>query len=79
MIINDRVRRVLSHYLFQLPRILKYRLLSDCPNISGQPRASQPIQLCGKGRVDFSEGVTFGVRQSPGFYVGYAYIEARQA
>jgi len=63
--------------LSQLPRILKYKLLSNC-KIVGKPYLLQPAQLVGKGEIQFEGSVTIGVFPSPYFFNGYAYIEARK-
>lgn len=62
--------------LVQLPRILKYRILSNC-KVIGRPYALQPIQLVGKGEIQFNGHVTIGWFPSPFFLNGYTYIEAR--
>lgn len=60
----------------QLPRIIKYKLLSNC-NVVGRPYLLQPLQLIGNGKITFDGRVTIGVFPSPYFFNGYAYIEAR--
>jgi len=62
--------------LAQLPRIVKYGLLSNC-KIVGKPYLNQPAQLVGRGEIVFEGRVTIGVFPSPYFFNGYAYIEAR--
>ncbi|HSU56041.1 MAG TPA: DapH/DapD/GlmU-related protein [Candidatus Dormibacteraeota bacterium] len=59
-------------------RILKYRMLSDCPNVQGNPVINQPVQMVGKGTIRFGEGVVLGCFPSAFFFNGYIYIEARQ-
>ena len=63
--------------LFQWPRILKYRILSSCQNVHGSPRLSQPAILSGEGAISFGKNVCIGVYNSPGFFTGVSYIEAR--
>jgi acetyltransferase-like isoleucine patch superfamily enzyme len=75
--INFFTRRVFF-YLFQYPRILKYKLLSTCKNTSGSPAKFQPVLMNGIGKIDFDNDVHFGVEKSPFFYNGYIYIDARR-
>jgi acetyltransferase-like isoleucine patch superfamily enzyme len=63
--------------LFQLPRIFKYRLLSNC-KVVGRPYTLQPVQLVGRGEIHFKGRVNIGFFPSPYFLNGYAYIEARK-
>ncbi len=65
------------HDLVQIPRIWKYRMLSDCERVSGTPIASQPIVLKGAGEIRFGSGVQFGWHAGAQHYSGYAYVEAR--
>lgn len=67
------------HKLIQRSRILLYKGLSTCKNVSGQPKRHQPVILHGKGSISFGEQIEFGVKTSPGFYDGSVYIEARKA
>jgi maltose O-acetyltransferase len=62
--------------LAQIPRIFKYKLLSNC-KVIGEPRLLQPAQLVGNGEIHFKGTVNIGVFPSPHFFNGYAYIEAR--
>lgn len=71
------LKNAIVKYIFQYPRIAKYRLLSDCLEVKGSPRYNYPALLSGTGRIEFGENVNLGVRTSPGFYCGYGYIEAR--
>ena len=43
----------------------------------GRPDALQPVQLVGKGEIEFRGRVQLGYFPSPFFLSGYAYIEAR--
>jgi acetyltransferase-like isoleucine patch superfamily enzyme len=63
--------------IVQFPRILKYRILSDC-KVVGRPYALQPVQLVGRGEIHFNGRVTIGFFPSPFFLNGYAYLEARK-
>lgn len=62
--------------LVQLPRIWWYRMLSHCC-VKGKPRILQPVQIVGRGSVDFYGKVTLGCYPSPFFFSGYSYIETR--
>jgi len=64
--------------IFQYPRFLKYKLLSNCNQINGKPRLYQPLQINGKGKVVFHRNVRIGVDPSPFLYSGYAYIDSRK-
>ena len=68
--------RAMAESAFQRPRVLKYRLLSSCPNVSGAPVALQPVLFVGSGRIVLGEGVQFGWKRSPLFYTGYCHVEA---
>jgi maltose O-acetyltransferase len=61
---------------FQRPRVLKYRLLSTCPNVTGTPVVLQPVLFVGSGRIVLGAGVQFGWKRSPLFYTGYCHVEA---
>ncbi len=63
--------------MLMLFRKYKYSFYSNNSNISGRYRQFQPVVLRGKGKVSFGNDVNFGVINSPFFYNGYAYIEAR--
>jgi len=76
--LRKRGRR-LVHHLFQWPRVVKYRLLSNCKRVQGGGRRWQPVQICGEGVVTFGRGVHLGAVQSPHCYSGYIYLEARSA
>jgi maltose O-acetyltransferase len=60
----------------QIPRIFKYKLLSNC-KVQGKPILLQPAQFVGRGAIHFDGRVCIGVFPSPYFFNGYAYIEAR--
>jgi maltose O-acetyltransferase len=59
----------------QQPRIWKYRLLSTCRRIEGEPVALQPVLFVGPGEVVLGDGVQFGWKSSPLFYTGYCHVE----
>ena len=64
-------------YLFQRPRILKYKLLSDNKRVKGEPIRVQPVLLIGAGEIVFGKNVHLGYYPSPFFYNGYVHLEAR--
>jgi acetyltransferase-like isoleucine patch superfamily enzyme len=57
-------------------RIWKYRALSDCARVSGQPVVLQPVLLLGEGAISFGNDVEFGWPRSTEFYSGYCHVEA---
>jgi maltose O-acetyltransferase len=59
----------------QQPRIWKYRLLSTCRRIEGEPVILQPVLFVGPGQVVLGDGVQFGWKSSPLFYAGYCHVE----
>src|SRR5579863_7884722 len=59
-------------------RKMKYRFLSTCPNVSGNPVIRQPVHMAGKGTIKFHGTVNLGYEVSPFFYNGYIYLEARR-
>lgn len=75
----DFFKKLLVYIFFQWPRVLKYTFLSSCKNVIGSPIKYQPVQILGKGEVFFNSNVRFGVNQSPFFYSGYIYIDARKS
>lgn len=62
--------------LAQRPRVLKYRLLSDCGRVSGSPIRHQPLLLLGAGAIAIGEEVEFGWPTSRLFHTGYCHLEA---
>jgi len=59
----------------QQPRIWKYRLLSTCRRIEGEPVVLQPVLFVGPGQIVLGDGVQFGWKSSPLFYAGYCHVE----
>jgi maltose O-acetyltransferase len=57
-------------------RIWKYRALSSCRNVSGDPRILQPVLFLGAGSIVIGEQVEFGWPTSALFHCGYSHIEA---
>jgi len=74
---KNMLRNGLVKYIFQYPRIVKYKILSNCSKVEGAPRFNYPTLLSGDGVIKFGKNVNLGVRISPNFYCGYGYIEAR--
>lgn len=72
------LKRKLVYVFFQWPRVLKFRVLSDCNRVYGRPIIYQAVQINGKGIVKFDENVRLGVNPSPFLYSGYIYIDARK-
>ena len=68
----------IKYFWFVTLRIAKYRLLSDCHRITGEPNRYHPLLLKGKGRIHFGDNVQIGVISSPHFYSHYTYLEARE-
>ena len=62
--------------LFQLPRILKYRLLSTCGRVQGRPVVTQPVLCLGAGTISFGKNVHLGWNPSPFLYSGHMFIAA---
>lgn len=71
------MKEKLYHIIFQLPRILKYRLLSTNKNIIGTPVLNTPCIMNGLGKIEFKNNVLLGVKSSPYYYNSYVYLEAR--
>lgn len=60
----------------QRPRVWKYRVLSNCPNVTGSPLRRQALLLLGPGAITFGRDVEFGWPTSEGFHTGYCSVEA---
>ena len=67
------------HRVYSFIRAMKYRFLSDAKNLKMSERISikQPVLFSGQGQINIQSDVVFGVRNSPLYYSGYSYIEAR--
>jgi acetyltransferase-like isoleucine patch superfamily enzyme len=76
--VNLKLKNIAIYCIFQYPRVLKYKFLSDNKNIIGNPTYNQPTQLLGKGTIMFGKNVNLGVKPSPNLYSGYGYIDARK-
>lgn len=58
-------------------RKLKYSFLSENMNIDGYHVQYQPVLFKGSGLIQFKGNVCLGWPDSPFFFSGYSYIEAR--
>src|ERR1700754_1214281 len=74
--LGRRFVRPAIEQLAQGPRIRKYRLLSTCRRLQGEPVRLQPVLFVGPGQVVLGEAVQFGWKASPEFYTGYCHVEA---
>ncbi len=77
--LKKKIIKLVSFYLFQYPRIWKYKLLSNCTKITGHPIIKHPTQILGNGTISFGESVTLGIQDAPYFYSNYGCIDARGA
>jgi serine acetyltransferase len=73
-----KLKNILAYILFQYPRILFFKFISNCSRIIGKAKINQPVQLSGMGIITFGKNVNLGVNTSPYFYSSYGYIEARK-
>lgn len=69
----------LKLFTFVKLRILKYKSLSTCVQVSGYPKLYHPLLLNGKGKISFGKNVQIGVVNSPNYYSHYSYFEARSS
>jgi galactoside O-acetyltransferase len=69
----------LKQFAFVKLRILKYKSLSTCQHVLGQPKLYYPLLLNGKGKISFGKNVQIGVVNSPNYYSHYSYFEARNS
>lgn len=69
----------MKQFFFVKLRVWKYKLLSNCVNVSGHPNRFHPLLLRGKGKIVFGANVQIGVINSPNFYSHYTYLEARNS
>lgn len=75
--IKRKIKNIFGYIIFQYPRVIKYKILSNCKYVIGKPIYNQPTQLLGMGTIQFGKNVNLGVSQSPFFYFGYGYIDVR--
>lgn len=71
------ILQLFKEFAFVKLRILKYKSVSTCKQVTGQPKLFHPIQLNGKGKISFEENVQIGVVNAPNYYSHYSYFEAR--
>ena len=69
----------LKQFAFVKLRVLKYKSLSTCQQVLGQPKLHHPLLLNGKGKISFGKNVQIGVINSPKYYSHYSYFEARSS
>ena len=72
-----RFLNTVTFFIFCIPRLWKYKFLSDCNQVFGKAKLFHPLLLKGRGRISFGQHVQIGVTASPHFYSHYAYLEAR--
>ncbi len=70
------MRRRLLEEAIRRSRVRKYRTLSTCERVSGEPLVLQPLLLLGRGAIVFGRDVEFGWTLSPEFWTGYCHVEA---
>jgi hypothetical protein len=51
-----KFKNLIVYYSFQYPRILKFKLISNCKNVVGSPIYNQPTLLLGRGTIIFGNG-----------------------
>ena len=64
----------IKFFFFITLRVWKYKFLSDCQRITGQPNLYLPILLNGKGKISFGKNVQIGVSAAHFTYSTYNYI-----
>jgi len=77
--VKRKIKYIIGYTFFQYPRVLKYKILSNCRNLKGTPKINQPTQLLGEGTLVFGRNVKLGYSPSPYLYSGYGYIDARKS
>lgn len=63
---------------YQAIRRVFVRRLSNSATLVNDGDVRQPVLFSGHGVLFVGHGTVFGVENSPCFYSGYSYIEARQ-
>lgn len=71
------MKEKLFHYLFVLPRVFKYHVLSENIVIGKLFKKNIPCLFNGKGQIKIGNNTELGVKSSPYFYSNYSYFEAR--
>jgi hypothetical protein len=70
MNLNKRNQRVLGRF-YQKMRIKLYSYLNTFSGkVTGIPISMQPLQLLGKGKIEFGSNVLFGYFPAPHYYKG---------
>lgn len=72
------IKKRLLFYIFQYPRVIKYKLLSDYKIKGTYPIINQPTIISGVGTIKFGSDVHLGFRLSPYYYNGYGFINSRK-
>lgn len=70
-----KLKEKLTEIFIQKNRSIYYSLLS---NIKIKANKYQPVLANGKGTIKIGTNVNFGVKESPYYYSGYSYLEARR-
>ena len=68
---------ILGKYILQKFRLFFFYLLSNKNNPNVSCKKIQPLLILGEGTIYIPASTIFGVYKSPGFFNGYAYLEAR--
>jgi len=58
-------------------RVQYYKMISSNSYIGSVPILNQPVFFAGNGKISFEPNVTLGYPESPFFYSGYTYLDAR--
>lgn len=78
MLEKVRFKRVLALRLFsQRIRILYYKMISENRYCGNSPKLLQPVLFTGNGKIFFEPNIRLGYTDSPFFYNGYIYFDAR--
>jgi maltose O-acetyltransferase len=72
-----KISNKIKEFCFIKLRVWKYKFLSDCKLVKGNPRCYNPLLISGKGKITFGKNVQIGIISSPNFYSHYSYLEAR--
>ena len=71
------ISKGIKDFCFVTLRVWKYKILSDCKQVIGNPKCYHPLLTKGKGKISFGTNVQIGVIASPNYYSHYSYVEAR--
>lgn len=72
----SKFARVIRLY-HQWLRVQYFKLISDNTYKGNPPKLNQPVLFAGNGKIFFEPNVALGYPQSPFFYNGYIYLDAR--